>query len=252
MQNSTRVRFEDRPRGEATMLPNQHAARNYYDWIISQVTPYLNGNILDVGTGYGTHLEYILPHNDRVTSIDFSPTFVELLNERYAEYENYRAICFDFGVDDSRAQLVTEKYDLITCLNVLEHIEDDNKALRDMAEILRGQNGMLFLQVPAHMSLYGTMDKMAGHYRRYTRGEMRQKLEDAGFEPLNLYYFNSFGALPWFINGRIMKPSSMEEKQLSAQLVIYDRFFIPVLRYIEQFIKLPFGQSLLAFARARE
>ena len=106
--------------------------------------------------------------------------------------------------------------------------------------ILQPQNGRLLLQVPAHQVLYGNMDALAGHYRRYSREYLKTILEQAGFQIERLFFFNSFGALPWLINARIVKPKTLELPMLNTQLVIYDRYFIPVLRRVEAGIQLPF------------
>lgn len=159
---------------------------------------------------------------------------------------------FDFGLEDVRAELVRKQFDTIICLNVLEHIEDDLTALRHMREILERQNGKLLLQVPAHQVLYGTMDALAGHYRRYSRGYLKHQLQDAGFHIEKLFFFNSFGALPWFLNARVLKPKTLEMGVLNTQLVVYDRYFIPILRQIEALIRFPVGQSLMAVAQAKK
>lgn len=247
----SKVRFTERPEGTATMLPGQPNATNYYQWIMHILSPYIGKRILDIGSGYGVHLDYVLAlQPEYVMSIDLSNSFVEMLSERFHAYSTFEALQFDFGLDDARASLVEKKFDTITCLNVLEHIEDDIEALTHMYEILSLQQGQLLLQVPAHELLYGTMDTMAGHYRRYSRNYLRQVLEAAGFKIEQLFFMNSFGALPWLLNGRVFKPKTMEAPNLNTQLVIYDRYFIPVLRQVEDRIRLPFGQSLIAVAKA--
>lgn len=247
----TRVRFTERPEGTATMLSGQPNAVNYYRWIVRELSPYLGTRILDIGGGYGSHLEHILIRNpELVTSIDLSDTFVEMMRDRFQQYPQFFAQQFDFGLDDARAELVKSRFDTITCLNVLEHIEDDVTALKHMYEILHARQGTLLLQVPAHELLYGTMDSLAGHFRRYSRSYLRTTLLKAGFHIDRLFFFNSFGALPWFINARLLKPKTLEAQNLNTQLVIYDRYFIPVLRRVEALIKFPFGQSLMAVAKA--
>ena len=65
-----KVRFSERPEGEATMSPEMAGAVNYYRWIVAQLSPYLKDKVLDIGGGFGSHLEYILPLCKEVTSID--------------------------------------------------------------------------------------------------------------------------------------------------------------------------------------
>lgn len=248
----TKARFTERPEGTATMLPGQSSARNYYQWIVDVLTPYMGKRLLDIGSGYGSHLEFILPTNlEYVLSIDLSEQFVDQLRDRFKEYPNYEAMKFDFGLGDVRTLLVGKEFDTVICLNVLEHIENDLESLKNMHEILQRQNGRLLLQVPAHETLYGNMDALAGHYRRYSRQYLESVLIQAGFQIEQLFFFNSFGALPWFLNARVLRPKTLEMSALNTQLVIYDRYFIPILRRIEANVKFPLGQSLMAVARVR-
>ncbi len=71
-------------------------------------------------------------------------------------------------------------FDVIGLFDVLEHIPDDDGALRDLSAML-GQNGTLILTVPAHPALWSYFDESAKHCRRYSRGELRGKLTEAGY-----------------------------------------------------------------------
>ncbi|MCC7449901.1 MAG: class I SAM-dependent methyltransferase [Anaerolineae bacterium] len=244
-----KVRFEERPAGAATMSPDMPNATNYYGWIVSEMMSHLGQCILDVGGGYGAHLEFILKLNRPVLSIDLSETSVQYMRDRFKDYPNFESMALDFGQHQAQDLLIARQFDTITCLNVLEHIEDDLLALKDMHAILRGQRGTLFLLVPAHEWLYGSMDLQAGHYRRYSVAHLRSVLTGAGFNILKLYHFNSFGVLPWFINGRILR-QALDTGSVGFQLRLFDRRIVPVLRHVEGRVRLPFGQSLMAVARA--
>jgi SAM-dependent methyltransferase len=73
-----------------------------------------------------------------------------------------------------------ERFDLVCAFEVLEHIEDDEGALRSWAARLR-PGGWLLLSVPAHQSRYAAADQAVGHFRRYDREPMAALLERAGF-----------------------------------------------------------------------
>lgn len=242
----TKVQFEERPEGVETMSPEMMNAGRYYEWTVSQFLPYLKDNILDIGGGYGAHLEYILPKFPNVTSIELSSFNVEFMQDRFKQYPNFTAKKVDFGQDDID-QLAQVGFTSITCLNVLEHIEDDVKALSDMKSILQKSSGTLLIQVPALMWLYGSLDEQAGHYRRYTVPEMKQKLQAAGFDIVNVYYFNIFGVLPWFISARILK-RSLQAGSVNTQIKIFNAL-IPSLKWIEKLFRFPVGQSVIAIAK---
>jgi len=119
-----------------------------------------------------------------------------------------------------------------------------------MHGILKDQQGTLLLQVPALGWLYGTLDELAGHYRRYDRKGLQTMLTQAGFEVQQIYYFNSFGVIPWFINARILRPRTLSNRSVGLQIKVFDRFIVPVLRRSEKLVRLPLGQSLIAVAVA--
>jgi hypothetical protein len=127
----------------------------------------------------------------------------------------------------------------------LEHIEQDETALRDIYDLLE-PGGRLLLLVPAHPWLYGSLDQHLGHRRRYRREELRKRLETTGFRVVYLQYFNRIGILGWFLNSRIFRRKGLS----SFQLRIYN-LFVPLFK-LERFFPLPFGISLLAVGEKSE
>lgn len=232
------------------MSPAMQEAQNYYRWILRVLSPYLGNNILDIGSGYGAHLVNLLPLGKAVTSIEISAQSVAFLNQRFAEHTNFQALQGEFGNQTVMHGLNQEGFDTITCLNVLEHIEDDLNALRQMQTLLAPQKGLLLLQVPAHDWLYGSLDSQAGHFIRYNKTTLRHKLVQSGFEVVKIDYFNSISALAWFVNARILK-QELDAGGVNSQIRIYDRYLLPIFRAIETIIPLPFGQSLIAVARSK-
>jgi SAM-dependent methyltransferase len=229
------------------MSPSLAGARNYYAWIGERMRPYLGRRVLDIGGGHGALLDHVVDASRRVTSIDLSPACVAEMESRFpgAAFEARVGDITDPSVADALAK---ERYDTILCVNVLEHIRGDADALRSMAGILRPAGGRLLLLVPAHPLLYGSPDRLAGHFRRYSRASLRSRLVEAGFRVEELAFFNSFGAVPYFVNSRLIRPRSLSGA-VDTQIIWYDRYFIPVLRRLEANVRLPFGQSLIAVGR---
>jgi len=239
--------FEERPEGTETMSPEMMNANRYYEWTVSQFLPHLQDNILDIGGGFGAHLPYILEQFPHVNSVELSDYNVQYMRERFKDYPHFTAEQVDFGADDIN-RLASEGYTSITCLNVLEHIEDDVKALKDMHRILAPQSGTLCIQIPALRWLYGSMDSQAGHYRRYTLSEVKDKLAQTGFTTMNAYYFNIVGVFPWFLSARVFK-RPLQADSVNTQIKIFNAL-VPVLKPIESALPLPFGQSVIAIAKA--
>src|SRR5204863_4544693 len=91
----------------------------------------------------------------------------------------------------------------LVCLNVLEHIEDDVEALRNMHKLLKS-GGKLVLYVPANPRLYCEIDRGVGHFRRYLHDELVDKMRRAGFKIAHSRHHNILGALGWWINGKVL------------------------------------------------
>lgn len=237
------------PAGPQTMSPELAEATNYYLWTLARIRPHLGQKILDVGGGFGSHLEAILASGLRVTSIDRSAEAVEWMRARFADRPEFRALCADFDEESTLRELRAQEFDTVLCLNVLEHIADDRRALRGMRSIL-AKGGALILQVPAHRWLYGRLDSLAGHHRRYAAADLARLLSGAGFEDVRVSHFNRFGVVPWFINGRVLKPRRIDSETVGAQVRIFDRYLVPLARVMEVLLPLPVGQSLIAIARS--
>lgn len=146
--------------------------------------------ILDVGCGTGANLKMLGLYGD-AEGVDVSQQAVEFCRRRGLESVNHGAI-EDLPYRD-------ETFDLITALDVLEHLDDDGAGLREMRRVLRPQ-GTLLLFVPAFMFLWGVQDDVSNHRRRYRLPALRRLLEEAGFEVEKESYANItfFCPFSWF------------------------------------------------------
>jgi SAM-dependent methyltransferase len=114
-------------------------------------------------------------------------------------------------------------FDLITLLDVLEHIEDDRGALLGLRRVAR-PGGMLLITVPAYPRLWSSHDELNRHYRRYTRRALLDRAEEAGWRPLRTTHFNALllpVAAAWRLAERLrpsQEPSSSELVRTPAAL----------------------------------
>jgi SAM-dependent methyltransferase len=95
-------------------------------------------------------------------------------------------------------------FDAVLCLDVIEHIEDDRGALAELRAALR-PGGTLVLSVPAHAWLFGARDRALGHFRRYSRTLLLDRLTTAGFTPDRCGYWNALGVRPYFLYEQVLK-----------------------------------------------
>jgi len=206
---------------------------NYNTWIYNIIRPYLGQQILEVGCGIGNLTEYFR-ENRMLTAIDKELRYIEFMKLEFPDVGMYQC-------DIVTPQILRNKegtFDSVVCINVLEHIEEDEKALSNMYSLLK-KSGNIILMVPAHQYLYGSLDENVGHLRRYNKKTLVDKVKEAGFKIKESYYFNRLGVSGWFVNGRIRK-----RRQISfIQLLIFDRMVFLIKR-IDSWLNLPFGISL--------
>lgn len=204
-----------------------------------------NARILDAGCGSGGNLPLLAK---------FGEVFAFEMNDSARAHAASRSIGHvEAGKLPDAIPFGDTMFDLITLFDVLEHVEDDQAALRTLASRLK-LGGTLYINVPAFQWLFGPMDRFHHHFRRYSRAEILDKVEATGLEIRLVNYWNCL-LFPVAVAVRLMerfrKPreSSIGVKtpgivlnNLLAGIVSGERFFIP-------HIRLPFGLSLIVIAQ---
>lgn len=216
------------------------AAPRYRQWEYDLVRPFLGKSVLEVGSGMGYFAEKLAESGrERLVLSDTDHRCLELLREKYARS----------GIEIAEVALpgrvdVGAPVESVVAMNVLEHIEDDAQALRDLAAAVTA-GGRIILWVPAYMQLYGDFDRKVGHFRRYTPETMRAVVEKAGLRVGYLRAVNLLGGVAWWIAVR----SGGAEKPDSRLVWLYDNVVVPTSRTIERVVSPPFGQSILCVAQ---
>ncbi|PIT92429.1 MAG: hypothetical protein COU08_02440 [Candidatus Harrisonbacteria bacterium CG10_big_fil_rev_8_21_14_0_10_42_17] len=144
--------------------------------------------VYDVGCGRGDFIFWLAQRGYEAHGFEFSPQAIKRFKALRAYYKIHNARLHELDFFEH----TPERADVITCFEVLEHLEDDTRAVRLMREWLR-DDGYLVITVPAHMRLWGRDDEVYGHVRRYERKKLRNLLESNGFV---IYRFASYG-YPW-------------------------------------------------------
>jgi SAM-dependent methyltransferase len=203
----------------------------------------LGRRVLEIGSGIGNITKFLLDR-DLVIATDVEPKYLSLLKNTFGKYKKFVIErLYIPGAEIERYQ--SYHVDSVICFNVLEHIEQDETALRNIYDLLE-PGGRLLLLVPSHPWAYGSLDQHLGHRRRYGRRELKNKLEAQGFGVIYLKHFNRIGILGWFLNSKILR-----RKRLSSfQLRVYN-LLVPFFK-LEKFFSLPFGTSLLAVGEKSE
>lgn len=229
----------------ALMALDQTAEIIYHPLLLRAVKDQIQNKkplrILEIGSGIGSISKLLVELGD-LTASDMSQRYVDTLKDRFKDRSNFSA----FQWDASKAPPKDiGKFDLIVSFNVLEHIEDHESALSIWRDLLV-ENGQLVVLVPNNPWLYAPIDKLVGHYRRYTKESMRQLTESTRLETRNFFYGNAIGILGWLVFAKLLKCYTISDGSLRLYKFI-KLAFGPIERFIEKYT----GLSLIVVTQPR-
>ncbi len=208
------------------------------------------GRVIDVGCGTGFMVEKMCRLGLEVVGLEVSETLLEFAREKMAA-SRYSPTLVDKGIE-SASEFAPA--DLVICLDVIEHIEDDEGALVALKEACRG-GANLILTVPALPVLYSARDRKLGHHRRYTKSGLKTKMERAGFVVDECYYWNAIGVPYYGLFGKVLRRDVADNLRQGEESMLKKivREMVKVWLAAEgRFRRLPFGLTLIAVARARD
>jgi SAM-dependent methyltransferase len=232
------------PAGAET-LDIMAAAPRYNEWQYRQIESFIGSRVLEVGAGIGNMSQHIVTGDREIVVLtDPDEAYRTALHDRFAGMKNVlvEPLCLPDAAAVSH--LAAMRLNTAVALNVVEHVEDDVGALRQLGEIV-GPDGRVVILVPALPSIYGTLDRELGHFRRYTRRTLTRAFTQAGLEVVHMAWFNRVGVLGWWLNARVRR----QRRIPLSQLRLFDTF-VPLFE-AERLLPLPFGQSLIAVGRPR-
>lgn len=161
------------------------ARRELVAGLVARERPTGPARIVDVGCGTGRTLTAVTRRGDEGIGLDL------LAGQSHAVGGRGDLVAAD--VRD--LPLATGAADVVLALDVLEHVEEDALAAREIARVLT-PGGVAIITVPAHQWLWSHRDDDAGHVRRYARRGLVELLDGAGLEPLQVSWFAGTTLLP--------------------------------------------------------
>lgn len=216
-------------------------ANNYYSWIATLMEHSLSGRVLELGAGSGTFTRHIAERAVSVDAIEPSAAQFEKLQRLSVECSRVKAF---HGTLEKALDLNLGPFENAVLVNVLEHIRDDRQTLRELRTLVKA-GGSIAVWVPAYEVLYSRFDREVGHFKRYSRGELKALALSAGLEIERLSYVNALGAVAWGLVATIGR-----QRPTEGQLAkLWDRRVVPVVSAAERRVTVPWGQSLLLVAR---
>jgi SAM-dependent methyltransferase len=222
------------------------------------VGPGRDRRVLDIGCG-AANMAHHLAHYGRVVGVDTNPRPLEVARQR--GMEAYQAAADNLPFADG-------EFGLVALLDTVEHVPAQDAAFQECRRVLRSPGGglaggRLLVTVPAFMFLWSKNDVLNMHQRRYSRSELKAKLEEHGFRVLRISYNNFFvfplaAALILLRRGRaepeLASPHCDEDAYqvemepapplLNALLTWVGKLEVALLRRVN----LPFGTSIIAIA----
>ena len=241
VQNDSKSEYS----GKQELVDTEAGLESYNLDIVSQFYRNLNLDskdqklkLMDFGAGTGALAEiWRREYGINPICLEIDNDLCKILNDKgFATFQNLDLVSNDF----------TDVY----TSNVLEHVEDDRKSLRDIRAIMQ-VGGKLAIYVPALPFLFSDMDAQVGHYRRYKRKELIEKVQESGFTVEKCYWNDCIGVAAWF-SLKILGYKGKVGIGSKKSLVIYDKFVYPISKILDKlFFKKIIGKNLFLFAKAK-
>ncbi len=209
---------------------------NFNRWMADTVRPFLGETVMEIGAGIGNLTRHLAPRRRRYIATDIDPEHLARLRNRLHHRPNLEVARCDLTAAADFAPYAGA-IDTVVCLNVVEHVEDDLGGLRNLNTALK-PGGTAVVLVPQGQWAYGTLDRALGHVKRYSKSELAQRMEQAGFQVERIIEFNHVTLPGWFVSGRILRRSTFSR----FQLAVFDRL-VWLWRRIDRF--LPWGPTSL-------
>jgi SAM-dependent methyltransferase len=225
----------------ARILDSLSHTRKFNAWMADTVRPYLGKHVLELGSGIGNMTRHLSRGRKSYTASDIDEEHMARLRVRFRGRPNLKIrkcdLCDPVDFEELRGN-----FDSVVCLNVVEHVEDDLGALRNIFSALQ-PGGCAVILVPQDQKAYGTLDQVLGHYRRYSESQLRTRMEEAGFQVERILHFNRVTRPGWRFNGQVLKRTSFSRFQLR----VFDSL-VPLWRLVDRFFPWP-AVSVIAVGR---
>jgi glycosyltransferase involved in cell wall biosynthesis len=234
---SSRIYTDEAQGGE--ILERINRAPRFNKWMADVVRPHVGDRVLEIGAGIGNMSVNLMPRSI-YWATDVNPAYLNYLESLRATRPYMNVSYIDGASGDSFPK--DQNFDTVVCLNVIEHVPDDVGALRNIHHAL-ADGGTAIILVPFGPKLFGSLDEVLGHYRRYTEEQLASVAQQAGFQVEKILKFNRPGVPAWWLNGKLMKRRTFGMGQIRLLNLL-----TPLFRKIDPWLPLP-PLSIIAILR---
>jgi glycosyltransferase involved in cell wall biosynthesis/phospholipid N-methyltransferase len=219
------------------ILGRMARAPRFSRWMADVIRPYCGSRVLEIGSGFGSITRRLLPRQRYVAS-DVNPLHLHTLRALRSD-RPYLDAQFCDVTDLATFPRIAGGFDTVIALNVIEHVLADREALVNIRSAL-APGGRAIVLVPQGEDLFGTLDEVLGHKRRYSEASLARVATEAGFTVQALVRFNRIGTPAWWLNGKVLRRRSFGLFQVMALNLL-----TPLFRLVDA--SLPFAPlSLMA------
>jgi glycosyltransferase involved in cell wall biosynthesis len=224
------------------ILRRLNRAPRFTKWMADVIKPYLGDRVLEIGAGIGNMTMHLVPRTS-YWATDINAEYLHQL-EKMRSTRPYLQVGYTNGMDGDSFP-AGQSFDTVVCLNVVEHVSDDLAALRNIYNTL-DKGGRAIILVPNGPGLFGTLDEVLGHCRRYTPSQLISVAQEAGFRVEKLLKFNRAGVPAWWLNGKVFRRTTFGIGQIRLLNIL-----TPIFRLADPLLPLP-PLSIIAILRKED
>lgn len=215
-------------------------AHNFNEWMYQTIKPYCSKTILEIGSGTGNISRFFVETNSDITLSDIRRNYCDILRKTFPHVKEVIQMDLTHPEFSKQYDRYLNQYHSVFALNVVEHIKDDNLAIKNCHKLLK-PGGKLIILVPAYPYLYNGLDKELEHFKRYTQRMLNPLLLENGFEITHSQYFNFMGIPGWYVSGKLQNNKTIPKGQMS----LYDKL-VPLFRLIDKCLFNKIGLSVIS------
>ena len=195
------------------ILGRMARAPRFTRWMADVIRPYCGARVLEIGSGVGSVTRQLVPR-ERYVASDVNPLHLQTLQALRSDRPYLETRVCDVS-DLGSFPEAEGGFDTVIALNVIEHVDRDREALANIRSVLSPE-GRAIVLVPQGEDLFGTLDEVLGHKRRYSEASLERLAGEAGFTVRAMLRFNRVGTPAWWLNGKLLRRRSFGLLQVMA------------------------------------
>ncbi|WP_242919877.1 class I SAM-dependent methyltransferase [Pontibacter liquoris] len=216
-------------------------AVNWKNYFARAITPYIKGDVLEVGAGLGVNSQFLQnPHVDSWHYLEPDERLCSQIEQHMPPALPRHAITC--GTIDALEGLT---FDTVLYIDVLEHIAQSKEELEKLQRFVK-PGGHLIILIPAYNFLFSEFDKSIGHYRRYNKRLLKSEVP-GGFAQVKLFYLDSLGVIASIANKLLLH----QQNPTAKQVAFWDKVIVPLSKLTDKVFFHAFGKSLIGIYKRK-